>query len=308
MQKTQKPTLLVLAAGMGSRYGSLKQIDPIGPGGETIIDYSIYDALKAGFGKVVFVIRRDIEADFREVFLSKFANVIPVEYVFQELDKVPAGIEIPPTRTKPWGTGHAILMAAGVINEPFAVINADDFYGADAYRKMAAFLLPTGDEKQNDNEYSMVGYLLRNTMSEHGAVSRGICKLDQNSFLQDVNECTNIEYSHGGIAYKDKNDALVFLEGDTLVSMNFWGFMPSFFLHLSDQFSDFIKQNFDQPKSEFYIPTVVDRLIKTGKARTKVLKSSDQWFGVTYKEDKPVVIQKINQLIKTGTYPEKLWK
>jgi choline kinase len=305
---TKKPTLLVLAAGMGSRYGSLKQIDPIGPGGETIIDYSIYDALKAGFGKVVFVIRHDIEADFREVFLSKFANVIPVEYVFQELDKVPAGIIVPPTRTKPWGTGHAILMAAGIINEPFAVINADDFYGADAYRKMAAFLLHAGEEKQNDNEYSMVGYLLRNTMSEHGAVSRGICKLDQDSFLKDVNECTNIEYSQGGIAYHDKNDALVFLEDDTIVSMNFWGFMPSFFLHLSDQFSDFMKQNFDQPKAEFYIPTVVDKLIKTAKARTKVLKSSDQWFGVTYKEDKPVVIQKINQLIKAGTYPEKLWK
>jgi len=308
MQKITKPTLLVLAAGMGSRYGSLKQIDPIGPAGETIIDYSIYDALKAGFGKVVFVIRRDIETDFRDVFLSKFANIIPVEYVFQELDMVPDGIDVPPTRIKPWGTGHAILMAADLIHEPFAVINADDFYGADAYRKMASFLLSMTEEKQSDIEYSMVGYLLRNTMSEHGAVSRGICEISQDSLLLDVNECTNIEYSHGGIAYHDNNDAIVFLEGDTLVSMNFWGFTPSFFKHLTDQFAEFIAMNYDKPKAEFYIPTVVDKLIKTGNARVKVLKSADQWFGVTYKEDKPVVIQKINQLIRSGTYPEKLWK
>jgi len=303
-----KPTLLVLAAGMGSRYGSLKQIDPIGPGGETIIDYSIYDAQKAGFGKVVFVIRRDIEADFREVFLSKFSDVIHVEYVFQELDKIPAGITVPPSRTKPWGTGHAILMASEIIHEPFAVINADDYYGADAYRKMTSFLSLMAEEKKNINEYSMVGYLLRNTMSEHGAVSRGICRLDQNSLLQEVTECTNIEYTHGGIAYHAKDETLVFLEGDTLVSMNFWGFMPSFFKHLADQFTEFIKQNYDQPKAEFYIPTVVDKLIKTGEARVKVLKSADQWFGVTYKEDKPVVIQKIMQLVKAGIYPEILWQ
>lgn len=302
-----KPTLLVLAAGMGSRYGGLKQIDPIGPGGETIIDYSIYDALKAGFGKVVFVIRRDIETDFREVFLSKFANVIPVEYVFQEISKIPAGIEVPETRTKPWGTGHAILMAADIIHEPFAVINADDFYGADAYRKMASFLTSTAELDQNVNEYAMVGYLLRNTMSEYGAVSRGICSLDQNAFLKGVTECTNIEYTHGGIAYHDKDDSLVFLEGDTLVSMNFWGFLPSFFKHLSDQFTEFIHSNYELPKAEFYIPVVVDNLIQSGEARIKVLKSADQWFGVTYKEDKPVVIQKINQLIRSGIYPEKLW-
>jgi dTDP-glucose pyrophosphorylase len=307
MQNTMKPTLLVLAAGIGSRYGSLKQIDPIGPCGETIIDYSIYDAMKAGFGKVVFVIRRDIEADFREVFLTKFANIIPVEYVFQELDKVPQGIIVPPGRSKPWGTGHAILMAAGIIHEPFAVINADDFYGADAYSKIASYLISLGDSHQNNDEFAMVGYLLRNTLSEHGSVSRGVCRLDQNAFLHGVTECTNIEYTHGGIAYSDKDDALVFLEGDTLVSMNFWGFMPSFFRHLADQFTEFIQQNYDQPKAEFYIPSVVDTLIKTGEARVKVLKSADQWFGVTYKEDKPVVIQKINQLIKTGTYPEKLW-
>jgi UTP-glucose-1-phosphate uridylyltransferase len=303
-----KPTLLVLAAGMGSRYGGLKQIDPIGPAGETIIDYSIYDALKAGFGKVVFVIRREIETDFREVFLSKFANVIPIEYVFQELDKIPSGISIPEGRTKPWGTGHAILMASEVIHEPFAVINADDFYGADAYRKMASFLSSLEEKHQSELECAMVGYLLRNTMSEYGAVSRGVCRLDQNNNLQGVTECTNIEFTHGGIAYKDKYDALVFLEGDTLVSMNFWGFMPSFFKHLSDQFTTFIQENYNQHKAEFYIPSVVDKLIKDENAMVKVLKSADQWFGVTYKEDKPLVIQKINQLIRSGIYPENLWK
>ncbi len=303
-----KPTLLVLAAGMGSRYGGLKQIDPIGPAGETIIDYSIYDALKAGFGKVVFVIRRDIEADFCEVFLTKFADVIPIEYVFQELDKIPSDYSVPEGRTKPWGTGHAILMAAEVIHEPFAVINADDFYGADAYRKMASFLSSLVEKHQNEMECAMVGYLLQNTMSEHGAVSRGVCSFDKNTYLQGVTECTNIEFTHGGIAYKDKNEALVFLGGDTLVSMNFWGFMPSFFKHLSDQFSNFIQENYDQPKAEFYIPSVVDKLIKDGNTSVKVLKSIDQWFGVTYKEDKPVVIRKINQLIKSGTYPENLWK
>ncbi|MEI6749551.1 MAG: nucleotidyltransferase family protein [Bacteroidales bacterium] len=302
-----KPTLLVLAAGMGSRYGGLKQIDPIGPCGETIIDYSIYDAVKAGFGKVVFVIRRDIEADFREIFLSKFANILPVEYVFQEIDKIPVGISAPALRVKPWGTGHAILMASEVIHEPFAVINADDFYGADAYKKMASFLLSTAD-KQNENEYAMVGYLLRNTMSENGAVSRGVCKLDQNSFLENVSECTNIEFTHGSIAYREKDDVLVFLEGDSIVSMNFWGFMPAFFSNLANLFADFIQQNYHLPKAEFYIPSVVDDLIKSRSARVKVLKSADQWFGVTYKEDKPIVIQKINQLIRSGIYPEKLWK
>lgn len=301
-----KPTLLVLAAGIGSRYGSLKQIDPIGPGGETIIDYSIYDALKAGFGKVVFIIRREIEEDFKEVFVKKFQNVIPVEYVFQEISKVPEGIAIPEGRIKPWGTGHAVMMAADVIHEPFAVINADDYYGADAYVKMVAYLTSLDVSQQND--YSMVGYLLKNTMSEHGAVSRGVCQLSKDSFLQGVTERINIQYTHGNIAFRDKEDSWIFLPGETIVSMNFWGFTPSFFERLSIQFTEFIQLNYDQPKAEFYIPTVVDNLIKSGEAQVKVLKSTDQWFGVTYKEDKPIVIQKINQLIKNGIYPANLWR
>jgi dTDP-glucose pyrophosphorylase len=300
-----KPTLLVLAAGIGSRYGSLKQIDPIGPFGETIIDYSIYDALKAGFGKVVFIIRREIEEDFKEVFVKKFQNIIPVEYVFQEISRVPEGITIPAGRVKPWGTGHAVMMAADVIHEPFAVINADDYYGSDAYLKMAAYL--TSLDKNQQNDYSMVGYLLKNTLSEHGAVSRGVCRLSQDSFLEAVTERTDIQHTHGSIAYREKDESWIFLPGEAIVSMNFWGFTPSFFERLSHQFSDFIQQNYNQPKAEFYIPTVVDNLIKSGEAKVKVLKSTDQWFGVTYKEDKPVVIGKIKQLIKTGMYPAKLW-
>jgi len=300
------PTLLVLAAGIGSRYGSLKQIDPVGPGGETIIDYSIYDALKAGFGRVVFIIRREIEEDFKEVFVKKFENIIPVEYVFQEISNVPEGIRIPEDRIKPWGTGHAVMMATDAIHEPFAVINADDYYGADAYVKMAAHLNSLDENHQND--YSMVGYLLKNTMSEHGVVSRGICQLNKDSFLQGVTERTNIQYTHGSIAFRDKDGSWVFLPDEAIVSMNFWGFTPYFFEHLSLQFGDFIQLNYDQPKAEFYIPTVVDNLIKSGEAQVKVLKSTDQWFGVTYKEDKPVVIQKINQLIMNGVYPANLWK
>lgn len=301
-----KPTLLVLAAGIGSRYGSLKQIDPIGPGGETIIDYSIYDALKAGFGKVVFIIRRGIEEDFKEVFVKKFQNIIPVEYVFQEISKVPKGIIIPESRIKPWGTGHAIMMAADAIHEPFAVINADDYYGADAFVKMAAYLDSLDENRQND--YAMVGYLLRNTMSEHGAVSRGVCQLNKDSFLQGITECTNIQFKDGKIAFRDNQDSWSFLPGETIVSMNFWGFMPTFFEHLTLEFYDFIHLNYAQPTAEFYIPTVVDNLIKSGAAKVKVLKSEDQWFGVTYKEDKPIVIQKINQLIKNGVYPANLWR
>ena len=301
-----KPTLLILAAGIGSRYGSLKQIDPIGPAGETIIDYSIYDAINAGFGKVVFIIRREIEDDFKEVLLKKFQNFIPVEYVFQEISKVPEGITIPVGRIKPWGTGHAIMMAANAIHEPFAVINADDYYGADAFTKMAAYL--TSLDKSQQSNYAMVGYLLKNTLSEHGAVSRGVCELSKDSLLQKVTECINIHNSHEGIIYNDNNEPGIILPAETIVSMNFWGFTPSFFAHLSQQFASFIQLNYNQLKAEFYIPTVVDNLIKSGEAQVKVLKSADQWFGVTYKEDKPIVIQKINQLIKNGAYPANLWR
>ncbi len=301
-----KPTLLVLAAGMGSRYGSLKQIDPVGPSGETIIDYSIYDAIRAGFGKVVFIIRRSFEQDFKDIFITKLQPHIQVEYVFQEIDTLPEGLTVSPERTKPWGTAHAILMAKDVINEPFAVINGDDFYGENAFKTMAAYLsgLTPGEQTQ----YSLVAYQVGNTMSEHGSVSRGVCQADSEKFLVSVTERTNIQYTHGGIAYQDADNAFMFLKPDTLVSMNFWGFTPEYFRQTEPMFAEFVKANSDSLKSEFYIPSAIDKLINSGQAKVKVLKSSARWFGVTYKEDKPVVIEKLAQLIKAGVYPAQLWK
>jgi UTP-glucose-1-phosphate uridylyltransferase len=301
-----KPTLLVLAAGMGSRYGSLKQIDPVGPSGETIIDYSIYDAARAGFGKVVFIIRKSFEQDFKDIFISKLQPHIPVEYVFQEIENIPAGIGISPERTKPWGTAHAILMAKDVINEPFAVINGDDFYGAAAFQTMADYLVSLTPDQQN--QYSLVGYQVGNTMSENGTVSRGVCLADENQFLVSVTERTNIQYTDGGIAYTDGDGAFVFLKPETLVSMNFWGFTPEYFRQTESMFIDFLKANTDSLKAEFYIPSAVDSLVSKGKAKVKVLQSDAKWFGVTYKEDKPLVIEKLAQLIKSGVYPSQLWK
>lgn len=300
-----KPTLLVMAAGMGSRYGSLKQIDPVGPSGETIIDYSIFDAIRAGFGKVVFIIRKDIEADFREVFISKLSGRIPIEYVFQELDKLPGGFSLPENRTKPWGTGHALLMAKDLVKEPFAAINADDFYGAGAFKVMADYLQSLDNHNQDD--FSMVGYDLANTMSEFGSVSRGICTTDPNAWLCEVTERTKIQFTPEGIADIQDDGSTTTLSSGDIVSMNFWGFTPQFF-HLADPlFSEFLQHNLNNPKSEFYIPFVVDALIKKGKARVKVLQSHDKWFGVTYKEDKPLVIAKLQQLTQEGFYPSKLW-
>jgi len=301
-----KPTLLILAAGMGSRYGSLKQIDPIGPSGETIIDYSVFDAIRAGFGKVVFIIRKDIENEFREVFIEKLSKHVNVEYVFQELDMLPEGIVPPDGRVKPWGTGHAILMAEKVINEPFAALNADDFYGAGAFEVMASYLNSLTPSTQTD--YAMVGYDLGKTMSEYGSVSRGICRKDTNDWLVEVTERTKIAYTDTGIADIQPGQEPLVLEKDDIVSMNFWGFTPEYFRQTGDLFRKFLAGNIQDPKSEFYIPLAVDSLIKQKKARIKVLRSHDQWFGVTYKEDKPLVINKIKQLIQQGFYPEKLWK
>ena len=301
-----KPTLLVLAAGMGSRYGSLKQIDPVGPSGETIIDYSIYDAIRAGFGKVVFIIRKSFEQDFKELFINKLQPFIPVEYVFQEIDKVPAGVEISPERSKPWGTAHAILMAKDAINEPFAVINGDDFYGAGAFQTMANYLYALTDQQQT--QYALVGYQVGNTISEHGTVSRGICLADENELLVSVTERTNIQYTRGGIAYQDSEGAFVFLKPETLVSMNFWGFTPEYFKQTEPMFCAFVKANTASLKAEFYIPSAIDSLINSSSASVRVLRSNARWFGVTYIEDKPVVIEKLAQLIKTGVYPAKLWK
>ncbi len=300
-----KPTLLVLAAGMGSRYGGLKQIDPIGPNGEIIIDYSIFDAVKAGFGKVVFVIRKDIEEMFKEHIGSRFEGIIPVEYAYQQLDDLPEGFTIPEGRTKPWGTGHAIYAARNVVKEPFAVINADDFYGKSAYQLISDKLNNTVDTDIAD--YSMVGFVLNNTLSENGFVSRGVCELGKNSILDTVVERTNIVKTETGAeATLDNGDKLP-LTGDEVVSMNFWGFTPSLFEHLERMFTDFLKERGTELKSEFYIPSVVADLIKEGKAKAEVLTSTDSWFGVTYPEDKDTVVKSVRSLVENGTYPNKLF-
>ncbi len=301
-----KPTLMILAAGMGSRYGGLKQVDPIGPSGETILDYSVYDAIRNGFGKVVFIIRKDIEHDFREIFINRFQQHIDIEWVFQETNNLPNGFTPPDGRVKPWGTGHAILMAAEKVKEPFAVINADDFYGFDAFRALNDFF--TDQHASGSKDYAMVSYELQNTLSDFGSVSRGECTTDEHNWLQSVTERTRIERINGRIVYRESDGQETFLPDKTPVSMNFWGFTPGFFGHLESQFIDFLKANQGDLKSEFYIPSVVDQLIKNGRERVKVLSNSGQWFGITYKEDKPLVIRKLNELIADGLYPSNLWK
>jgi len=298
-----KPTLFILAAGMGSRYGGLKQIDGLGPNGETIMDYSVFDALRGGFGKIVFVIRKDFEEDFRKVVLSKYEHKIPCEVCFQSLDKVPAGCTYNLERTKPWGTNHAVLMAKDLINEPFAVINADDFYGQDAFKVMAEYLQSI---EGTQGQYSMVGYRVQNTLSEHGTVSRGVCATDDKGYLTDVVECTKIE-EKGGVITNSEEGAEQEIALNTPVSMNFWGFTPEYFEYAEKAFVEFLKVNGQELKKEFYIPTVVNELIKAGKASCKVLDTTAKWFGVTYAEDRPQFILKINELINKGIYPEKLF-
>ena len=296
-----KPTLLVLAAGMGSRYGGLKQIDPVGPADETIIDYSIYDAMRAGFGKLVFVIRKDIEQQFKEIVGARFEKRIAVEYVFQELDKLPPGCSLPAGRTKPWGTTHAILMAADTIREPFAAINADDFYGAEAYRLLAQHLT------SGTTDYAMVGFILRNTLSKFGSVARGVCRVDENNHLKSVVEMMKIEPDGGGAKNTDAAGQITKLTGEEAVSMNFWGFTPALFPQLKTQFEAFLKKSGNELKSECYIPSTVNDLVIAGQAKVKVLRTNDSWFGVTYREDRSQVIESIRQLIAQGKYPEKLW-
>ncbi|PKP46469.1 MAG: nucleotidyltransferase [Bacteroidetes bacterium HGW-Bacteroidetes-11] len=301
-----KPTLVILAAGMGSRYGGLKQIDPIGPAGETILDYSVYDAIRAGYGKVVFIIRKDIEQDFKEVFANKLQKHIEIDWVFQELDKLPQSYTVPANRTKPWGTGHALMMVADKVNEPFAVINADDFYGAEAFKTLADFFAE--QQSQSREDYAMVAYELSNTLSDFGTVSRGICVTDDSGLLKSVTERTKIERKGKGIENQQADGSVLHLEDDAPVSMNFWGFTPSLFKHIDDEFIKFLKSDADHTVSEFYIPSIVDNLIKCGHEKVKVLRNPGQWFGITYKEDKPIVIEKIRQLIAQGRYPENLWK
>ena len=302
-----KPTLFLLAAGMGSRYGGLKQLDGLGPNGETIMDYSIYDAIKAGFGKLVFVIRKDFEQDFREKIISKYEGHIPCELVFQSIDALPEGFTCPEGRVKPWGTNHAVMMGAPVINEPFAVINCDDFYGSDSYRSMAQFLssLPEGSK----NRYAMVGFRVGNTLSESGTVSRGICGTDENRMLTSVVERTKIQRMDGEVKYIDDNGEWTATPENTPVSMNFWGFTPDYFGYSADLFVQFLSdpQNMENLKSEFFIPFVVDKLIAEGTATVEVLDTTSKWFGVTYADDRQMVVDKIQALVDAGVYPNKLF-
>lgn len=302
-----KPTLVVLAAGMGSRYGSLKQMDGVGPNNEAIIDYSIYDAVQAGFGKVVFVIRHSFEQEFREVFSKEhFGGKIDVEFVFQELDYLPEGFTVPEGRIKPWGTCHAVMMAAPVVDGPFAVINADDFYGREAYITLAEYLRQVEGTQGN---YSMVGYNLRNTLSDYGTVSRGECSVDESNNLVSIVERTAIERGTDGIVrYKDENGEHP-IDENTTVSMNLFGFTPDFFSKTEELFKEFLSNpaNMSNLKSEFFIPLCVNTLINQKRVSLKVLTSEAKWFGVTYKEDKPEVVSKISKLIADGIYPSKLW-
>lgn len=297
-----KPTLLVLAAGIGSRYGGLKQIDPVGPGGETIIDYSVYDAMRAGFGRLVFVIRRDIERPFKEMIGRRFEQRLPVDYVYQELDRLPAGFKAPAGRVKPWGTGHAVLMGAEAIQAPFAVINGDDFYGRRSYRVLAEHLRSGGDEA------AMVSFVLGNTLSEHGSVARGVCETTPDSLLKSVVERTQIHRDEQGIRYTDAQGQAHRLTGQEPVSLNMWGFQPSFFPLLAEEFRLFLEGHGREEKAEFFIPTVVNNLVHSGKLRLRVLRTPDHWFGVTYREDRPVVVGSIQQLIGAGDYPARLWE
>ncbi|MBQ1908695.1 MAG: nucleotidyltransferase [Bacteroidaceae bacterium] len=303
-----KPTLFLLAAGMGSRYGGLKQLDPLGPQGQSIMDYSIYDAIQAGFGKIVWVIRHDFEAQFRQQILSKYEGHVPCELCFQSLDALPAGFSVPEGRQKPWGTNHAVLMGKDVIREPFAVLNCDDFYDRDAFRVMAKFLaeLPEG----STGRYAMVGFRVDNTLSESGTVSRGICENDERThLLTGVVERTKIERRNGKVEYLDEDGTWVAIPDNTPVSMNFWGFTPDYFRHSEEYFRQFLSdpKNIENLKSEFFIPLMVDTLIKSGQATCEVLDTTSKWFGVTYPEDRPGVVEKLAALHAAGQYPDKMF-
>lgn len=300
-----KPTLFVLAAGMGSRYGGLKQLDPLGPQGQTIMGYSIFDAIRAGFGKVVFVIRKDFEEDFRRSILSKYEGHIPVEVVFQSTDKLPEGYTCPEERTKPWGTNHAVMMGADVINEPFAVINADDFYGRDAFAVIAADLMR---ERTRKGDYSMVGFRVGNTMSENGSVSRGVCSVNADGNLTKVVERTGIAYDEDHrICFLDENNETEYLDPSTPVSMNLWGFTPDYFSYSDREFRRFLDKCLTTPKAEFYIPTAIDTLINSGEATVKVLDTTSRWFGVTYAADRQGVVDKLAALHAAGEYPDTMF-
>jgi NDP-sugar pyrophosphorylase family protein len=299
-----KPTLIILAAGMGSRYGGLKQVDALGPHGETIIDYSVFDAMRAGFGKVIFVIRRDIEKEFMEVFGKRFIGKVPFEIVFQELDMLPEGFKCPADRTKPWGTAHAVWVTRNVVKEPFAAINADDFYGADAFRVLAQAL--SNPNLKNGN-YFMVGYRLGNTLSEQGFVSRGVCTIDKNTILQTVLEHTHILRINGKVYYQNEQNENVELDESLTVSMNCWGLTTDFFDFTEKMLSGFLSGSITNAKAEFYIPSVVNKLINEKDAICEVLPTSAEWFGVTYPGDKPKVMERLRRLVADKQYPSPLW-
>ena len=303
----KQPTLVVLAAGMGSRYGGLKQLDGVGPSGETIMDYSIYDAIRAGFGKVVFVIRRTFEQEFREKIISKYEHKIPVEIVFQDLDKLPKGFSVPEGREKPWGTNHAVMMAEEVINEPFAVINADDFYGRHGFAIIADKLRSVSDET---NKYCMVGYRVGNTLSESGTVARGVCEVNAEGLLTGVVERTSIARDETGkIAFTDEDGKTVYLDENTPVSMNMWGFTPDYFEYSEAYFKEFLadEKNRTNLKAEFFIPLMVNKLVNDKTATVKVLDTTSKWFGVTYSADREGTVERIQSLVNEGVYPAKLF-
>lgn len=296
-----EPTLLVLAAGMGSRYGGLKQIDPVGPGGEAIIDYSIYDALRAGFRNIVFVIRKDIERPFRQNIGARFEGRIAVNYVFQELANLPSGFSLPAGRVKPWGTTQAILAAAPAIHEPFAVINSDDFYSATSFRGLADHL------RSGAADYAMVGFVLRQTLSDFGPVSRGVCRIDDAGFLQDIVELKSIEQKSGHVVSTNAEGRQTALTGDEIVSMNMWGFMPPVFAQLQQSFESFLRLSGRDLNAECYIPGTVNDLIHAGEARVRVLPCGGDWFGLTYRQDRDRAVETVRSLIAAGQYPERLW-
>jgi NDP-sugar pyrophosphorylase family protein len=297
-----KPTLLILAAGMASRYGSMKQIQSFGPGGETIMDYSIYDAIRAGFGKVVFIIREDFAGDFKDIFEPKLKGKVETDYVYQDLRSFIKDFEVPADRTKPWGTAHAVLCAKDAVKEPFAVINADDFYGRDAFEKAYKFLT----SEVREDLYAIIGYDLAKTLSENGTVSRGVCQVDGNGYLVSIAERTKVYRENGQIVYEE-NEQKSELPDDTKVSMNFWCFHPSVFEFTEKLFHDFLKESASNPKAEFFIPIIGDHLVRKGKGKIEVIPTGAQWFGVTYKEDAPEVKASLEHLVHQGEYPPKLW-
>jgi hypothetical protein len=300
-----KPTLVILAAGMGSRYGGLKQVDPVGPSGETIMDYSVFDALRAGFDRVVFVIRRDFEEVFRTTIGVKYEGVVKVDYAFQSADDLPPGFTVPDARAKPWGTAHAIRAARGAVSTPFAAINADDFYGRDAFQRLAAFL--TRAQTAAKPRFAMVGYRLDQTLSDNGSVARGVCRVGADGLLVTVTEMTKLARVPGGAENRERPESPLALTGAERVSMNLWGFTPELFGALEARFTAWLNAHADNPKAEWYIPFVVDELVAEGAAEVEVLPTESAWFGVTYREDKPQVVAAVQALVDSGAYPAKLW-